>query len=219
MSEHLSDLRLDAHRLGALDPRSEAHLLACAECQARALHLRRAAEAFAASFDPAALAAATPRPVRRRWVGWATGLLAAAAVALLVVRSSTDPIRTKGGGGGLRVERRGPNGPEPLKGPIEPGARLVVQASTSRPGYGRLYSATAGGPWLPLYPAPTAPAWRLEGPTWLDREVVIDDAPGRERLALVICPAPFSDPEGQAVLLHTGGPQGCLVETVTLEKR
>jgi hypothetical protein len=96
MTEHLGDLELDALRLdpAALTPERAAHLAGCARCAARRDALEADAQAFAARFEPTALAAdALARAEARRRAANA-GL--GAAVARVLGMSSGDGDRPLG---------------------------------------------------------------------------------------------------------------------------
>lgn len=222
MTEHLSDLQLDAHRLGRADQVVPLHLEACTECRERQAFLEAAAQQFAQDFDPARLAAATlskaAPTVRAGRFRIPAVLLAAAAALLLFVRLDPEGVRKKGDDRLLRVHQRGPGGPVALEGPISAGTKLLLELHPKGPGWVRLFSASGEGNFVALYPEPTGPAWRLEGPTWLDREVVVDDAPGPERLAAIWCEGEFGQVEA-LTMLRTQARADCVSMKVVLEKR
>lgn len=222
MTEHLSDLQLDAHRLGRGDDGVSSHLLACEACRAREVLLSEQAEAFGRRYDPAQLAAATLEKatpqVRAGRFRIPAVLLAAAAALVLFLRLEPEGVRKKGDDRWLRIHQRGPSGPVALEGPISAGAKLLLELRPEGPRWVRLFSASGEGPLVALYPEAEGPAWRLEGPDWLDREVVVDDAPGPERLTAVACEGNFGHTEA-LTMLRTRVRDDCVVEKVVLEKR
>lgn len=222
MTEHLSDLQLDAHRLGRGDDVVSAHLLACEACRGREGLLSEQAEAFGRRYDPAQLAAATlvkvAPEVRVGRFRIPAVLLAVAAALLLFLRLEPEAVRKKGDERWLRIHQRGPSGPVALEGSIAAGAKLLLELRPEGPRWVRVYSASGQGDWAALYPEVEGPAWRLEGPTWLDREVVVDDAPGPERLTAIACEGNFGHAEA-LTMLRTQLRGDCVVEKVVLEKR
>lgn len=226
-AEHLSDLELDALRLGELpgdaSALAEAHLGACPACQARRAALDASAADFAQRFVPAALAAETlaraetQRPWwRQRLAVWVPA--AASAVAAVLLLSPVDAVRTKGAGGAVEVFVLDGDTPRSLSGPVPAGARLAVRVSPGpAPAWARLYWRSTEGV-APLHPAPDAAAWALTTPTWLEREVVLDDAPGPEALVAVLCAAPVSDDEARAVM-DDEERAGCRRDVVAITKR
>lgn len=222
MIEHLSDLQLDAHRLGRGDGAVSAHLVACEACRAREVVLSEQAAAFERRYDPAALAAATlakaAPQVRVGRFRIPAVLLAAAAALVLFLRLEPEGVRRKGDERWLRVHQRGPSGPVALEGSIGAGTKLLLQLEPKGPRWVRLFSASGEGALVALYPDSEGPAWRIEGPTWLDREVVVDDAPGPERLTAVACEGNFGHAEA-LTMLRTRPRGDCVVEKVVLEKR
>ena len=72
--------------------------------------------------------------------------------------------------------------------------------------------------WAALYPEEHAPAWSVESPSWLEREVVLDGAQETERLGVVACDGPLSHQD--AVEALTRGARGrCELQTIEVEKR
>ncbi len=219
MTEHLSDLALDAiRRTGATDGAD--HLAGCDACQARQARLTAADEDFAQRFVPAQLAVDTLAvPSIPKWslrtkfaaVGFA---LAAAAVAFVV--APREQLRTKGGDALVTVHVRADGRTTPVRGPVDPRAHLAVQVKG--PGFAQVLWSSRPGAWEPLYPPPGAPAWEVEASDWLPREVVLDGAPEDERLSAVVCPTAPSAADA-AEIAGGADPGACRVQWVKIEKR
>ncbi len=224
MSVHLSDLEFDGMRLGALPAgrraEAEAHLHACPRCAGRHEALSAEAAAFEADFDVralarSALAAGTPtRRMRRPWPWLAVPALVAAAVVIVLLRPTPvappdAELRVKGAAAPLGVFVVGPDGPEALRGPIAPGARLRLRLDPGRAAYAAvIWRDERGEARILDQRAPPVAGWLL-------REVELDDATAPESVEVLLCDAP-PDPR-QA----TGDPppSGCTRHVVPIEKR
>jgi hypothetical protein len=193
MTEHLSDLQLDALRLGTAEPGVGAHVEACERCQRRRDALAADAEAFSSRFDPAQLAARTraraegSRGTRRPgwWAFGGVSMMAAAAAATLLIVAPGEETRTKGDGARVEIYAPRDDEPRPVGGAVEPGAHLWVRVAVPGPRRVRLLWSPAPGGWTPLFPPARDPAWAVEGPAWLEREVVLDGELATERLGAV----------------------------------
>lgn len=218
MSEHLSDLALDAIRRGGSREGAE-HVASCPACQARQAALAGEDEAFIRSFVPAQLAVATlARAERRRprWRWWPVVPLAVAAAAAMFVLAPRDTLRTKGDGAVLAVFLRDGAQTVAVDGPVDARAHLAVQVKG--PGFARVLWSSSPDVWEPLFPTPGASAWAVESSSWLPNEVVLDGAPQDERIGAVVCPeAPAED--AAAAMLAGAEPGECRVQWVTIEKR
>lgn len=218
MSEHLSDLQLDALRRLDGETSGRDHLEGCSTCRARQAELAAEDGLFEARFSPARLAAETraaaePRPAR--W--WpAMGALAAAAGVAVVVGVPGEQIRTKGAQDTVAVFVHADGQTIALAGAVDAEAHLRVQVRG--PGYARVLWSSTAGDWSTLYPTPDAEPWRVEASTWLPREVVLDGAPETETLAAVVCPEPVDEARAQA-MLQSGVTDGCRTAKVVIEKR
>lgn len=221
MNEHLSDLALDNLRLGGRE--GQAHLEGCALCQARQAELASDADAFEARFVPAQLAAdtlaAAEAPSQRRGSFlrlFAVAGTAAAVAALLIVAEPDDGLRTKGSGALFSLFQRIDGERVRVEGVVERDARLELRAEAA--GYVRVLWETEAGAWTPLFPSPGGDAWRIEGPSWLPREVVLDGAPATERIGVVVCDTEVGAVEARAVL-DGGYRSGCRAQYEELSKR
>jgi hypothetical protein len=225
---------------------AEAHLASCASCRARAATLETEAAAFAARFDVVGLAAEAlgraeaERTARRGWLRGLAALSTAATAALgvvLVLRAPPDApeaLRPKGGEAAL-VEVFVLDGGRkaPLEGPVARDAELavrIVPRTPSVPGapaapspsraHVRIVWRSAPEAWSALYPGPEDAAWQLDGPTWLERRVVLDGAPGPEALGVVACARAMSHAEAVRALADPrAGRADCATSLVPITKR
>ncbi len=220
MAERPSRLDLARLVSGDLPPTEAAELrariAASPEDQARLAELQGHAAEFeqVAELQRAALRrrleaeAATPRRQPSRWWRPLAVLVpvAAAAAVVLVISHRIEPLATppvediafKGQLAVHVVARRGET-----QFAVEPGVelapgdalRFVVTAAT--PGYLTVFSVDGRGEASPFYPesapATSAAPLRLEraGQQTLPGSVVLDEAPGPERLFVVFSPRPF----------------------------
>jgi hypothetical protein len=205
-----SDLALDRLRIGELAPTSAAaaHVDACARCAARLAALRAAdAHAFAddglvarLASDARSRARAQAREGTRRlrvamplW----SGLLAAAAVLLVWVhgRPPVAPaLRSKGRSALDLVVRRADGHVEPVvAGTLlhaDESLRFIV--STDEAGYLAIVGADARQAVTAYLPATGLARPIAAGPRQvIDGSVVLDDAPGAERMIAVVCARPL----------------------------
>jgi hypothetical protein len=217
MSEHLSDLALDAIRLGRGD---RSHLDTCAICQARAAILESEAAKFA-TLDHAALiddALARPKvqPIDRRSL--LVPLALAAAASLLYVALPSEGLRPKGAGAKASLHVLVDGGPAAIRGPLGDGDRLALQLAPPSPSLVRILWWSAPDGWRPLYPEQMELAWHIAEPTWLDREVVLDGASGTEAAGVVFCRDPVTHTEARTML--EGAPrEDCTIERIEVQKR
>ncbi|HEY3358375.1 MAG TPA: hypothetical protein VGQ83_34320, partial [Polyangia bacterium] len=226
----MSDLILDRLVAGELDGRpAAAHLASCLTCRRRIEELRQAQRGAESAMRAAAARLVEERRRRPgvRWRSLRVGLvgLAAAAAALLVIFGvpvhpgrRPAPIvapsgeRTKGAVALDLVVRR-PDGRVELVLPgdtLAPGDAIRWRVSSDRPGFVAVVGLDQRGAVTPYYPrgaalAPVAPGrdQLLEG------SIELDDAPGTERVQLVICPDARAVATvvaaGQAALARAGG--------------
>ena len=215
MSEHLSDLALDALRIQGGE---DAHLVSCARCQARREALDTDAAAFVRRFSLPGLAAdaiaQSEKKPRRTWL-FVPAILTAAAAMFLVFRPGT--IRTKGPGG-VEVYVLDGDDKQRMGGPVDANARLAIRVSVETARHVRLLWESTPGDFGALYPSVDARAWVLEAPTWLHREVVLDGALGPERLGVVSCEGAIDHPAA-AALLRGDSREDCVVEWISILKR
>lgn len=238
MSEHLSDLVLDALRIGAppVSGEDRAHLLSCAACRARQQALDEDAANFQQRFDLPGLAAdalmraSQPSPwrsfswlrfpwLRFRWLRFAFVPAAVAAAVLLVVVLRPPQIRTKGAASAhVEVFVIDGDARRAIDGPVARDARLAVRVVAAGPEHVRILWGSEPDRFDALYPEERAMAWAIEGPSWLEREVVLDGAREPELLGVVACEDEVSHAEALTALA-AGAREGCVVETVEVKKR
>lgn len=220
MSGCLSEFTLDDREVhGATDPAADAHLEACASCRARLAERRARAAEFESSWATPtwtriAVAGRARRPGWRRWFTFAFPFASLAAVA--TVWWTVAPPRPPGAVGPTPkgralaeiVCRRGDRtfvvgpGDEVAPGdalrfrplPIWSEARYVQVGSVDGTGtYAPFYPPGDDGASVPL----PAPGTALEG------SIRLDDAPGPERLFVVLSTAPLPAREvARAALAH-----------------
>lgn len=201
MSDHISDLRWDQLLAGELsaEARTEAetHARGCERCKARLAELTAEREAFRFRAPPAALR----RPARGlRWTMPIAGVLAAAAIALLILRPRGEPADEPGelrkGGGTIELLLFAGQ-PERLTPLLDRGQMFagdLLQAGYSSPvdGYGTVLSLDGAGNASAYVPAVgTAmvllPAGERRS---FPASTQLDDVVGAETLAVVWCEHP-----------------------------
>lgn len=202
MTTHLSDMELDALRLGEANAEAAAHLSSCEACAARRDELANAAASFAADFDPVNLAVETigrADPPAPWWRRWEIGLLlpVAAAAALMLIPEPTT--RTKGDNPPIEVFVLEGETPKPMRGPVDPHARLAVRLDPGGAAFVRILWESTPDDRAALYPAQDGDAWMVNEKTWLAREVRLDGATTDERLIAVLCEAPFTHERALAI--------------------
>lgn len=225
MSEHVSDLELDALRLGRGSEAVARHVEGCARCAARRAELEAAAEDFSARFSPAVLATETLLEVerrrgRRRWTGWwggAAGLAMAAAV-LFTATSPPDEVRAKGEAARVELFEVRAGTPTITTGPVDARATLRVRVRTEGPRFVRLLWSSTPHAWTALYPGADAPSWPVDGVEWLRREVELDGALETETLGVVFCEGEVSSADA-ARALEGEVVAGCEAVRRAVEKR
>jgi hypothetical protein len=228
---HLSALDLDALLVRALSPeeraRLEAHLAGCAACQAERKARDERGVAFARSVLPRGLDRlhARPQVPARRWL---LGAAPAAALAVALLWQGRGPARPSLGIKGpptlrLVVQRDGaifeiadgaplrPRdavrfvvSPPPIRcgtceGPVEGPAYLLI-ASIDGSGHANVYFPFRGEESVRI--DPTRP---VEAPS--DSSIMLDDAPGPERVFALWSAAPLSS-ERIRPLLEARGRDG-----------
>jgi hypothetical protein len=211
---HLSDLRLDAHRLGPLTSDSAAevsdHLEACPRCAARLSELEEADAAFRERFSVPGLVAETlsagqaTRPTRPSALpAWWAGGAAALALGALLVLNQGSPAPPHGieinrikGGAGLMAHVRSGATVRPVQDGelLQPGDALMLRMRPAVPGFAMVVGVEpdgtvnlihpASGQWSA--PAPDPAAWSPS-----ERSYVLDDSSGYERLFALYSDAPL----------------------------
>lgn len=216
MTGHVSSLALDALALGALpEPEAaavRAHLDACAACRAG----RDAADELRAHFTRAVLPRTQParhRPRARWWLA-VPALAAAAAIALVVVHGRTSgPRASTGGDLAIKgdaawqvVARRGDrtfavhDGTKLAAGDR---VRFVVVPNGAR--YLIVGSVDGGGAVSIYFPWDGDQSGALSGPrVELPDSVVLDAAPGPERLFAIFSDQPIAIADVRARLAALG---------------
>jgi hypothetical protein len=203
-----SDLALDRLRIGELGPTSDLaiHVNGCARCAARLAALRADARPFTDDLLVARLAAAVRAQARaqarargRRLAMplWSGGLAAAALLLLYVhVRPPTSPsLRSKGRGALELVVRHADGRVEPVvaKTLLHAGESVRFIVSTDEGGYLAIVGVDARKVVTAYHPATGQARPIAAGPRQLvDGSVILDDAPGAERMIAVVCARPLS---------------------------
>lgn len=221
--DHISDLRWDQLLAGELsaDKRSaiDAHVATCSACAAR----RREIEAFAETPLPAL---ATPKR-SRWWLGAPVAALAAAAVAVIVLRAPSEPSeRPKGSGPALILAAGSPSSLVPVStnDVIHAGDSLQAGYTSTKDGFGAVLSLDGAGTVSAYVPAVGDALVAL--PAGTERSfpgsTVLDEVLGPERIAIIWCAAPQPIAPLLAELKATqqlSVREGCAVRLVTLVKK
>ncbi|HKA42698.1 MAG TPA: zf-HC2 domain-containing protein [Burkholderiales bacterium] len=206
MTPHLSSLRIDALVLGALDAAestaARAHLEACPGCRDAVAATRAACQRF----ERAVLRQRVPplaRP-RRLWVSLLAPALALAAL-VVVARRHEPSVSVKGGPALHVVAKRGES-----VFPVEPRARLragdqlrfaVEPAGWTYLAIGSIDAAGHASIYYPSQRLPTGTSVTLQA------SIVLDAAPGPERICALFSRAPLSAAEVLHALVAGGGTQ------------
>lgn len=243
-SECPSDLALDRLHAGELPTeeakRTEQHVAGCADCGARMAE-RRAGFGAIDEVDPRAmlarirtgLDAPVQASVSERLLGWArrliapVALVAAAAVALLMVRTPVDegPTTRMKGSLALHVFRlQGDHAEEVLSGDrFAPGDRIRFAVDLPAEGLVKVLGVESSGTLYTAWPLDSGVQTRLEAGNGIELSgaVSLDAKPGRELLYLVQCPVEVGPPE-----CTSGGagakpvcPAKCAMSPFILDKR
>ena len=210
----LSRLHCDQLLNGELDDRGDLkqHVASCPRCTALLAAHRR---------ERAAFAVPRARAPRR----WTFGLAAAAAVlgVWLVARPGHDGAQTRGKGKPAlafyvrhgEVVREG--GPSEV---VSPSDAINFAVSTDEPAFIAIISVDGAGKRSVYYPeTPLAAAIPAGRDRVLPRSVVLDDTLGLERVAGVFCGQPIAVAEIAAAIARNAIPNGCVVDSLTLDKR
>lgn len=239
-----SDLALDRLHAGELpteeSKRTEQHVAGCADCGARMAE-RRAGFGAIDEVDPRAmlarirtgLDAPARASVSERLLGWTRRLLApvalvaAAAVALLMVRTGGDegPATRMKGSLALHVFRlQGDHAEEVLSGDrFAPGDRIRFSVDLPAEGQVKVLGVESSGTLYTAWPLDPGVQTRLEAGNGIELSgaVSLDAKPGRELLYLVRCPVEVGPPE-----CTSGGagakpvcPAKCAMSPFILDKR
>lgn len=239
----LSELKLDELMAGQLDAAAEqearAHLAGCARCSARLSAIEVGRAAFAASAPPLRLdrrapagrAVAKARSPRRWLAPAATGVLAAAAAAMLFFRAApggreteSTGERLKGAGRiGFYVKRGGHVLPGGAGERLQPGDAIEFTYSSAEARYLVILSVD-GASQASVYYSNGPLAARIEPgrDVPLPQSTVLDDTLGTERIHGLFCSEAIAvEPLRAALAAHPAeppAPPGCDVDTLTAEK-
>jgi hypothetical protein len=240
ISEHVSTLALRRHALGAVGVEERAriheHLSSCERCQALRVIQGDAQARFTAHVLPRQLPALeTSRPLLRGWL-LMPALAAAAAVALIAVRGpglgpAQPDLLSKGS---LQLGAYASRGGKVV--PVSPGAtlspgdrvRFVVDGlAPSRPVQALVVSVDGRGAVSVYFPFGGSASAPLQGRdrVALPGSVVLDDAPGPERVFALFSSEPFTVEAARPALdaLARAGPEqiraALELEGVKLEQR
>lgn len=228
---HLSSLALDALALGALPPgertHAEQHLAHCSACRARAQTQEEARAHFSARVLPATLPSLRARalPWWRRPRAWTPllGLALATAAALLVVvrapeqaaPADEEPLYGVKGGASLGVyAHRGERVWKVAQGEaLAPGDQVRFRVQPGGLPYLLLVSVDGAGQVSVYHPFGGRRSARVaapdSAPLELPGSVVLDAAPGPERIYALFSEAPLDVDAVSPVLesLARGGPR------------
>ncbi|XXF76175.1 DUF4384 domain-containing protein [Myxococcaceae bacterium GXIMD 01537] len=235
-SPHLSQLDLDAHLLRALPPeaaaRAEAHLEACPRCREALAALGAAHQRFQAEVLPRTLPRlrerAAPSPARRPWLAWLVApALALAGVALVLLRpgpgEEENPAYGYKGGPVLRVAvKHGDTVGTVADGArLSPGDALRFIVEPAGHAYVLVASVDGAGAVSVYHPYGGTHSARLpetSGTVTLPGSIVLDAAPGPERLWAFFSREPLARADVEAALrpLAAAGPAGLRRATAPL---
>ena len=229
MNTHVSDLRWDRLLAGELaeNDRAEvlAHADACPACAARHAEITAGFEAFAN------VAPALPR--RRvptaRLVAAVGAVVAAAAIAVLVLRPSSHggDTRTKGGAGPKLMLEAGPRerlAPVVTGDRVQPGDSLQAAYTSTRDGFGAVLARDGSRSAAAYVPAQgdaltALPAGTLRS---FPGSTILDEVVGEQAVVIVWCETVRPIAPLLNELRETGAvtaPSGCTVERLVLDVR
>ncbi|MFT7581691.1 MAG: hypothetical protein ACI9MR_003369 [Myxococcota bacterium] len=207
---HLLELTFDMYLYDTedvwLQAEVDAHLAQCEPCQAALAAIRGLDSDAAASQPPlrtvdgpsgAVVISLAARRRHRLWAG--VGVLAAAAVAVVVVKPWAPPgdgIRLRGGPIQLQVFVKGSDLPdrEVATGDrVMAGERFGFRVAAKKPGQLMIIGVDAANDPYLCYPQGTTTSvpFAAADPTNLDRAMQFDEVLGTERIVAVLCDAPF----------------------------
>lgn len=218
MTACLSDLKLD--EIVAGDSARDPHLDSCARCAAREAERRAAQMAFRDGASPLY----APRPARR-WVPLAaSGGIAVAALAVVVVvtrRPAADEpgTRTKGASHASASVMIASGGHAvPLRGQANAGDTLAYLVTTTEPSYVAVLSRDPTGTMSTYFPkTELAEAVPVGREVELPLATRLDATPGHEQLVIAVCPNPVAIAE--LIAAFDGDPPGgCTFERTSFDK-
>ena len=205
MTEHLSAFTLDALALNALDEaaaaRARAHLASCAQCRADDESAAALREHFTVHVLP------RTAPVRRRrswrWIWLAAPMLAAAAILLVLRREPPPPeLGIKGDATWQVFAHRAGKTFEVHDGAVLAAGdeiRFVVVPDRAR--FVLIVSVDGAGQASIYYPYNGAASAPIDGPrVELAGSIVLDAAPGPERLFALFSDEPIAAPAARDAL-------------------
>jgi hypothetical protein len=209
-----------------------AHVDGCGRCTGQLEELQTGSAAFLLQRPAAAFVAALEarRPTRPllRWSWAALAAPAMAAILLLAVRPEPEPpaVRLKGSPFAVHYncphqERSGLAADGQL---LHPGDSLRFSYSATTNGYLAILGRDGAGQAMTFHPYGQREPARVEAGEggWLAGSVVLDEAPGPERLTALFATEPF-DLASAVARLQAGEDAGacatCVVETLRLEKK
>jgi hypothetical protein len=226
VSAHLTELEVGRALARSDEP---AHAAECAACRAALDEARAVAARFHALVRPRTLPAVEVRLARRWWPRASAALTAAIAIAAMLAiavtrRAAPADVRAKGGPTLQLVALRHAGGDHVFA--VEPGAILAHDDSI------RFVLDTSGGAWLlvvsvdgagqvnvydPYGGERSAPIDPQSHHAVLDGSIVLDDAPGPERVWALVSDRPLALAEVRAQLdaIAAGGP-AAIRSTATL---
>jgi anti-sigma factor RsiW len=240
MSEHPSELALEAHLLDPARSQVAGHLASCDRCRARIARMEKEGEDFRRFILPATLDAVVEKHARRRkpWLALAALVPAAAAAAALVIvigvrrGPGEDYVGTKGALVLAPFVNRGGD-VEPVSdgGQVPASAALRFRVSPSRRCSLWLVSVDESGQISRIYPASGETGAAVAQAGALPGGALLDGKPGLERFyaACTPDPLPFATLESAVKAASAAGvrrgdplpdlPRGSAQATVLVEKR
>jgi hypothetical protein len=235
-----TELELEGHLLGSTRTGLTSHVEGCARCRGRLEEMRRLGEEFRREVYPRTVDAVVARAGGRRAPRWllVAAPLAAAAAALLYVRTGPAPgyVGVKGGGLALTVFVKDGAGARPVTDgqPVAAGAAVRFEVRPERACRLWIVSVDGSGQVSRLFPPGGEAGASVAAPGPLPGGAVLDGRAGPERVYAVCTPGPLplAEVERAARAAAAGGdravraagelaglPREAVQATVLLEKR
>lgn len=208
---------------------ADRHLAACERC--RAMRAAQDAEVAALPALPPRRRAVASRGASRAWWVGGAGVLAAAAVALLMARAPSDDLIAKGSRLDFEVHVDSGAGAALVwdGALVRPGARVGFRLRAEADGHALVFGWDDGGVAYPIFPASgerkAAPWAASKSPETLPAAIAFDAVGSAEHLVAVWCPNTFElgdlevSPRVERARLEAAVKErGCLLRMVHLVK-
>jgi len=230
---HITDLVLDEHLAGELPAadraRVESHLASCDRCQSKRVAYEAEHAAFLAQAPALKRSVAGPVRDRRRGPGLialGAGALAAAAAALLILRSTpgTEPpvTRVKGGPSVSFFIKHGERVTRGVSGAtVQPGDALRFTYSSEAAVHLALLGLDARAAAVYFPSADRATRVAAGRDVALDFSIELDEQLGEEHIHALFCSEPVALEPVRAALSSTrtlDAPPGCTAQRIVLHK-